>query len=142
MKTYTLFIEDERWGVKPYFRELEKNDFVCELAADGDEAIKKLENQHFDLLSMDVMFPSGKFLDRDTRPVRAGVKLLEMIRQGKIKNCDPQINVIILTAVINYETENEINKLGISEYLKKPIEFNKVIEIFCHFKRQHEKDHA
>jgi len=86
------------------------------------------------------MFPPGKLLDQDTRPVRAGVKLLELIRQGKIKNCDPKIKVIILTAVINIETENEINTLGVSAYLKKPMEFNKVIEMFCRFKRQNEKE--
>lgn len=128
MKMRTLFVEDEGWGVNPYFKELEKNDFECVLAKDGDEAIKKLKNQKFQLLSMDVMFPPGKLLGEDTKAMKAGMKLLEMIREGKIENCDPQIKVIILTAVMNYEIENEIKKLGVSAYLKKPIEFSKVIE--------------
>ena len=140
MKTRTLFIEDERWGVSPYFNELENNDFKCELAKDGDEAIKKLQTQYFDLLSMDVMFPPGKLLDKGIMPINAGVKLLELIRKGKIKNCKPNINVIILTAVINYEIENEIKNLGISAYLKKPLEFYKVIETFCSLKYQKEKE--
>ena len=140
MKTRTLFVEDESWGVNPYFNELEKNDFECVLAKNGDEAIKKLKNQKFDLLSLDIMFPPGKKLGQETMPVKAGMKLLELIRQGKIENCDPNIKVIILTAVINYEIENEIKKLGVSAYLKKPAEFPKVIETFYKIKDELEKD--
>ncbi len=140
MKIRTLFIEDERWGVSPYFKELVNNDFECELAKDGDEAIKKLQTEHFDLVSMDISFPPGKSLDEDTIPIKAGVKLLTLIRQGKIENCNPAIQIIIMTAVMNYEIEKEIKKLGVSAYLKKPIEFNKVIETFCNMKHKNEKD--
>lgn len=136
MKMRTLFVEDESWGVNHYFKELEKNDFECVLAKDGDEAIKKLRNQKFQLLSMDVMFPPGKLLGEDTKALKAGMRLLEMIRQGKIENCDPKIKVIILTAVINYEIENEIRQLGVSAYLKKPTEFTKVIETIKHLKNE------
>jgi len=140
MKIRTLFVEDEHWGVTPYFKELERNDFQCELARDGDEAIKKLESEDFDLVSMDVMFPPGKLLDAETMPVSAGLRLLQQIRLGKINNCDPNINVIILTAVINREIETEIIKLGVDAYLKKPIDFNEVIETFCRIKPQKIKE--
>jgi len=136
----TLFVEDEHWGVIPYFKELEKIDFQCELAKDGDEAIKKLENERFDLISIDVMFPPGKLLGNETTPVSAGLRLLQQIRQGKINNCDPNINVIILTAVINREIETEIMKLGVDAYLKKPIDFNEVIDTFCRIKPQKIKE--
>ena len=139
METRILFVEDERWGVDPYFEELKKNGFECVLAKNGDEAIKKLKNQKFDLLSLDIMFPPGKILEQETMPVKAGMKLLELIRRGKIENCDPNIKVIILTAVINYEIEKEINKLGASAYLKKPSEFTKVIETFYNLKNELKK---
>jgi len=140
MKTQILFVDDERWGVDPYFKELMKNDFECVLAKNGDEAIKKLKNQKFALLSMDIMFPPGRALGQDTKPIKAGVQLLEMIRQGKIENCNSGIKVIVLTAVINYEIENEIKKLGVSAYLKKPIEFPKVIETFIKIRDELKKD--
>ena len=140
MKIRTLFIEDEQRGVTPYFKELERNGFQCELARDGDEAIKKLESEDFDLVSMDVMFPPGKLLDAETMPVSAGLRLLQQIRLGKINNCDPNINVIILTAVINREIETEIKKLGVDAYLKKPIDFNEVIDTFCRIKPQKIKE--
>ena len=130
MKTRALFVEDERWGVSPYFKALEKKEFECVLAKDGDEALEKLRTQAFDLVSMDIMFPPGKALGKNVESIKAGLRLLEMIRTGKIKNCDPAIKVIILTAVIDYEIESEIKKLRVSAYLKKPIEFEKIIEAF------------
>lgn len=136
MKTRILFVEDERWGVTPYFRELENNGFECLLALNGDEAIKSLESQLFDIVSMDVMFPPGKLLNQTTEPIRAGLKLLSMIRHGKIKNCPSDLKVIVLTAVISPQIENEFKKLGVNAYLKKPVEFSKVIETFCEFKNQ------
>lgn len=140
MKTRTLFVEDERWGVIPYFRELETREFECQLALNGDEAIKLLQSRPFDLVSMDVMFPPGRSLGRDTTAINAGIRLLEYIRSGKIKNCDPQTKVIILTAVMNQEIETEIKKRGVSAYLTKPIEFNKVIETFCQLRDDADKE--
>ena len=136
MKTKTLFVEDEGRGVIPYFRELEKNGFECVIARDGNEAIEFLENQKFDLISIDVMFKSGKSLGKNIMPIKAGVRLLEMIRSGQIKNCDPKVKVIVLTAVPDYKIEGEIRKLGVSAYLKKPIEFSKVIETFSNLKEK------
>jgi len=136
MKTRMLFVEDESRGVTPYFKELEKNNFECVLAKDGDEAIRKLTSHKFNLMCMDIMFPPGKMLGGTTKAVRAGVKLLEKIRTGRIKNCDPAIKVVVLTAVINYEIETEIKNLGVSAYLKKPIEFDKVINTFCNLKNE------
>lgn len=140
MKTQTLFVEDERWGVLPYFKELENRDFECKLALNGDEAIRMLESRPFDLVSMDIMFPPGKSLGHDATAINAGIRLLECIRRGKIKNCDPQTKVIILTAVMNHDIEAEIKKIGVSAYLTKPIEFNKVIETFCQLKDEAEKE--
>ncbi len=139
MKTQTLFVEDERWGVNPYFYELEKNQFECVLAKDGDEAINKLQTENFDLVSMDIMFPPGQIIGQDVLPIKAGMKLLDMIRNGNIKNCNPKIKVIILTALIDYEIESSIKKMGVSAYLKKPIEFAKVIETFCNLKNKKEQ---
>lgn len=131
MKTRTLFVEDEHWGVVPYFHELEKIGFECVLAKDGDEALEKLTTQKFDLISMDIMFPPGNTLGKNIKLIEAGVKLLERIRNGQVINCKPTIKVIVLTAVIDYKIEAQIRKLGVNDYLKKPIEFSKVIEAFC-----------
>lgn len=134
MSKQILFIEDEKWGVNPYFKELAKNGFECELALSGDEALEKLRTKKFDCISMDIMFQPGDSLGESVQPIRAGVQLLEMIRKGKIKNCDQNVQVIVLTAVIDHEIEAQIKKLGVSAFLKKPIEYSKVIETFRNLK--------
>ncbi|GEM_PF-3741966 len=128
--TKILFIEDEPRGVNAYFKALERNDFQCILAQDGDEAITKLQTEKFDLLSLDIMFSPGKKFMREVEPRQAGLFLLELIRTGKIKNCDQNLKVIVLTAVANKPVEERIKKLGVLDYLKKPIAFNRVIETF------------
>jgi len=135
MKQKLLFVEDERWGVSPYFFELEKNGFECILAQNGDEAVRSLRTNQISLISMDIMFPPGKVLG-EVPPINAGLKLLEMIRRGKIRNCNPNIDVIILTAVPNFEIETQIRKLNVSAYLKKPIDFSTVIETFSAIKKE------
>jgi len=136
MAIRTLFIEDESWGVVPYFHKLEQIGFECILVEDGDESIKKLNSQNFDLISMDIMFPPGDELGKNIRDIEAGYRLLKMIRKGEIVNCNPGIKVIVLTAVIDYNIEKQIRQLGVSAYLKKPIEFSDVIETFCKLKKE------
>lgn len=128
--TKILFVEDEPRGVNAYFKTLERNDFQCVLAQDVDEAIAKLQAEKFDVLSLDIMFSPGRRFMREVEPRLAGLFLLELIRTGKIKNCDPGLKVIVLTAVVNKPVEEKIKKLDVLDYLKKPIDFNKVIEAF------------
>jgi CheY-like chemotaxis protein len=128
--TKILFVEDEPRGVNAYFKALERNDFQCVLAQDVDEAIAKLQAEKFDVLSLDIMFSPGRKYMREVEPRLAGLFLLELIRTGKIKNCDPNLKVIVLTAVVNKLVEEKIKKLGVLKYLKKPIDFDKVIETF------------
>ncbi len=134
MKVKTLFVEDESRGVQPYFRALEAKGFDCVLARNGDEAIDLLAKDHFELVLMDVMFPSGKNLGDSTPSTKSGLKFLEMIRQGQIKKEIANIDVIVLTAVLDAQIEAQIKKLGVAVYLKKPIAYQKVIEAFCKLK--------
>ena len=129
-----LFVEDEQRGVNPYFRCLEKKGFHCVLAKDGDDAVARLQKEKFDILSLDVMFEPGKVMGGHIDPRRAGLHLLELIRQGEIPNCNSQLQVIVLTAVINPQVEELIKSLGVLAYLKKPIAFDKVIDTFMNFK--------
>jgi two-component system, sensor histidine kinase len=124
-----LFIEDEKWGVDPYFKTLATYHHTCSLVTTGDEAIEKLSTNTYHLISMDLMFQPGNVIDNnEDNPTHAGLILLDQIRSGKITNCNAQIPVIILTAVINHSIEEKVRNLGVADYLKKPIEFNIVID--------------
>jgi len=125
-----LFVEDDQRGVNPYFNTLANMGMECVLARDGDEAVARLQTERFDLLSLDVMFDTGRVIGENVDPRRAGLHLLELIRQSKIRGCSPQLKVLVLTAVVNPLVEEKIKALGVIDYLKKPIAFEKVIKAY------------
>lgn len=125
-----LFVEDEPRGINPYFHYLEQKDCVCVAAHNADEAVRHLRHEKFDLLSLDVMFDPGRVLAGGVDPQRSGVRILEMIRQAQIPNCNPSLKVIVLTAVQSAAVEDKMKSLGVLEYLKKPVLFDKVIAAY------------
>jgi len=128
--TKILFVEDEPWGVNAYFGHLTRYGCQCVLAKDFDAAMEKLQTEKFEVVSLDIMFsPGEKYLDT-IEPHSAGLQLLELIREGQIPHCDPNIKIVVLTAVLNKQVEEKINKLNVAAYLKKPIAFKKVMETF------------
>ena len=130
MNIRALFIEDEGWGVTPYFPELEKHGFECRLVRNGNEAFRELNGKTYDLVVMDMMFEPGHSLGENVSFNEAGLKLLQKIRNGEIPKCSPDIIVVVLTAIFNSKTEKQIKALGVKAYLKKPMEFSKVIDSF------------
>lgn len=125
-----LFVEDEQRGVNPYFPCLEPRGIECVAAPDADAAMARLQGEKFDLLSLDVMFDPGKTFAGKINPRRSGLHLLELIRGARIPQCDPGLKVVVLTAVGNAEVEEKMKKLGVVDYLKKPVPFEKVIATY------------
>jgi len=79
-------------------------------ADDGAVAIKKVNEQSYDLILMDV------------RMVKiSGLEALE-----KIKSFNPAIPIIIMTAYSSVETAVEALKKGAHDYLTKPLDFDKL----------------
>ncbi len=131
-----LFVEDEASATQPYFWRLTKIGFDCILAQTGDEAVEELRKRKYDIISLDIMFPPGRALGENISPIKAGLRLLEMIRAGQIENCNKDIDVIVLTARMHQEIESQIKAFGISAYLQKPIEYSNVIETFSKLKEK------
>lgn len=130
--TNVLFVEDEPWGVDNYLTALSEKDFHCEMVEDYHEAVRRLKKKRFDIVSLDIMFSRGRITDDagDLRPQSIGLKLIEAIRSGKIENCAREIKIVVLTASANLEIEKQVRKLGVSDYLTKPVAFQRVIETF------------
>lgn len=86
----------------------------CDQAANGVEAIQKVESHFYDLIIMDVKMPQ---MD--------GLTALQ-----QIKTLDPRTFVVILTAHTNVRDAIEAIKEGAYDYLEKPINRGKLVEIY------------
>ena len=91
-----------------------------EQTASPVEAIRRAERKHFDVAILDIVLPE---MD--------GVQLLERLRQ-----VDPDMQVIMLTAQGTVETAIRAMKLGAYDYLIKPCE---LAELELQAERAHEK---
>jgi DNA-binding NtrC family response regulator len=78
--------------------------FKVEVVAGGDEALKRVVADRFDLMIVDLRLP-----DMD------GLSLIKAVRQF-----DPFMKVIVMTAYGSAETEKEVRKLGIHGFVTKP----------------------
>ena len=78
--------------------------FKVEVVGAGDEALKRVVEGHFDLIVVDLRLP-----DMD------GVSLIKAVRQF-----DPFMKVIVMTAYGSPEAEREVRKLGVHGFVTKP----------------------
>ena len=78
--------------------------FRVEVVGAGYEALKRVVADQFDLMIVDLRLP-----DMD------GLSLIKAVRQF-----DPFMKVIVMTAYGSPETEKEVRKLGIHGFVTKP----------------------
>jgi CheY-like chemotaxis protein len=107
-----LVADDDSAMLRLMRRRLEKQGVQIHYAADGHEALEKLENQTFDLVVSDIYMP--------------GVTGLELLRQAK--EGDPQTQVIIVTAGATLENAVEALNNGAFAYLVKPFDHFSVFD--------------
>lgn len=100
-----LVVEDKR-EMRSLLEEILKDDFTLTFAIDGEEGIKKAQNEQPDLIVSDVMMPK---LD--------GIELTELIRQEFETS---HIPIILLTAKSEQEDRLQGLETGADDYLTKP----------------------
>lgn len=116
-QTNILIVDDEidlRDSVRSIFEGLGDSNMHCEDATNGKEALEKVRNQFFDLILMDVKMPE---MD--------GLEALK-----RIKEIDPRTFVVIMTAHSNLRDAVEAIKDGAYDYVEKPIEESKLVDIY------------
>ena len=107
-----LVADDDSAILQLMVRRLEKQGLQIHQAADGREALEKLENLSFDLVVSDIYMP--------------GVTGLELLQQAK--EGDPQTQVIIVTAGATLENAVEALNNGAFAYLVKPFDHFSVFD--------------
>lgn len=90
-------------------------DLEIDEAGDGVAALKKLSTQKYDLLLTDL-----------NMPIMDGLKLISLLRNDEQYNALPI--VVITTEGANHDRERA-TALGANEYLAKPIQTARIIEV-------------
>ena len=98
-----LIVDDEPSITEFVSYAMQKEGYQTEIASDGEEALRKIEQQHFDLFILDIMLP--------------GIDGYELCRRIRAKMSNP---ILFLSA-----RDTELNKvvgleLGADDYLAKP----------------------
>jgi DNA-binding response OmpR family regulator len=114
-----LVVDDDRNAVDILNRLLTKEGFVVQCAHGGREALAQVAAHPIDVILLDVMMP-----DMD------GFQVCEALRQDERTRGIP---IILLTAKDDMETRVVGMRLGVSEFLTKPI--NKT-ELFARLRAQ------
>lgn len=102
----TLLIVDDEEGPRQSLRIVFKNDYQVLLASNGLEALELARNQEIDVVVCDIMM--------------FGMSGVEVLRG--LKEIDPSIEVVMLTAFETIETARQALRHGASDYLNKPFD--------------------
>jgi putative PEP-CTERM system response regulator len=101
-----VLIVDDEVGTRESLRMLLKNDYEVFLAKNAEEAFHQMKEHSPDIVLLDIILP-----DLD------GLKVLE-----KIKQKEPDVIVIMITATRTVKTAVEAMKLGAYDYVTKPFD--------------------
>lgn len=105
-----LLVEDNVINQRLITTVLEQIDIRCDVAYDGENALKKLETRHYDVVLLDMQMP-----------VMDGLETLKHIREN------PRIQDIYVIAVTAHSKSEDIDKYltaGCDDFIAKPIQIN------------------
>ena len=109
-KVRSVLIVDDEVGARESFKMILKNDYEVFLAKDAEEAFQQIKVHSPDVILLDIILP-----DLD------GLKVLEKIKQN-----DPDIIVIMITATKTVKTAVQAMKLGAYDYVTKPFDIDEL----------------
>ena len=105
-----LVVDDEPAIRDLLFEGLKDSGFDCSVAANGAEALEQLRRRRFGLVLSDIDMPA---MD--------GVKLLQ-----RVKEAHPDVEVVMITGVVDVEVALRAMRMGANDYLTKPFNLEEV----------------
>jgi len=105
-----LIVDDELIMRESLAGWLERDGYVIETAASGEEGLERLKETRFDILLVDIKMDG-----------MSGLDVLE-----KVKSTDPDVAVVMITAYGSISTAIDAMKKGAYEYLLKPFDPNEL----------------
>lgn len=115
---YTILIIDDEKAIRRTLKEiLEYENFIVEEAADGFEAVQKLNsNNDFNLVLCDIKMPK---MD--------GIEVLAAVKNRSLNTKNTNVPFIMISGHGDIETAVECMKQGAADYIEKPLDLNKLI---------------
>ena len=116
-KTRILIVEDNIVNQKLALRMIEKFGFQADVAANGKEALRALENFRYDVVLMDIQMPE---ID--------GLEATRIIRDPQSMVIDHNVRIIAMTAhAMKGDRENCLDA-GMNDYVSKPIQPQELLD--------------
>jgi DNA-binding NtrC family response regulator len=116
----TILVVDDEHGVRQSFNMVLKDEYNVLLAGTGEETIEIFTKNSVDLILLDILLPDSSGLD-----------LL-----ANLMETDPNVEIIMVTAVNDVQAAVKAIKLGAYEYIIKPFVVDEVLTVI---KRAFEK---
>ncbi|MDA0349282.1 MAG: response regulator [Verrucomicrobia bacterium] len=115
-----VLVIDDEMGPRESLRYLLDEEFQVDVCDRVEAGLEKISQTTFDTIIMDIRLPSMN-----------GIEGL-----AKVREIDSQVSIIMLTGYGNLETAQEAIKFGANEYVTKPFDIHRMLEIV----RKHSKE--
>lgn len=112
-----LLVEDNEINLKVILKILDKEGYKCDVARNGQEGYEYYIKNNYDIIFMDCQMP-----------VMDGYEATRKIREYELET-NEHIKIVAMTAYAMEEDKNKCFVAGMDEYLSKPINFKKLLEI-------------
>ena len=113
-----LIVEDDKKVALTITQLIEKLGYQSDTVETGEDAVKKISENSFDLILLDVYLP-----DTDA---------LQLI--PRLDKIYPRLKIVAMTGYDTAELEKEIRELGVLYYIRKPFTINEFKTLLKHIK--------
>lgn len=110
---HKILVVDDEFSIRESFTLILEGKYKVVTAASGEGALKTITDQKIDLAFLDIRMP--------------GMDGLETLK--RMKEIDPELEVVMVTAVNDVQKASAAIKLGAREYLIKPFDVDAVLKI-------------
>ena len=107
-----LLVDDEEQFLDALAQRLETRGIKVDSVTSGEDAVKKVEDQNFDAIIVDLAMP--------------GIDGIETLK--RIKDKRPDLEIIMLTGHATVKSGIEAMKFGAEDFLEKPVDLNELLE--------------
>ena len=136
MRKKILYIDDDL--LRTQFYMLEDSGYKVVPVNNANDALREIKKNKFDLILLDIMMPSPNFISKKT--VNFGYETGIFLAKEIKKSLNKDAPIIVLTGNPQSSVEKEMNNIGITAYLRKPLQQKDLEEEIAHVLTRNKKN--